>query len=151
MTSYDISTLFTSVPMDPSINSVKQKLKHDPLLLQRTSMFIQQIVTLLQFCLRSTYFLFQGKYYEQVHGAAIGSPLAPPPIANLFLEEFEVKAFSSAPDPQSLWQRYLDNTFIMQKAKHSKQSLLYINSQDTHIQFTIEEPNQKVHYLSLKP
>ena len=45
---------------------------------------------LLEVCLKHIYFLFQGKYYEQVHGAAIGSPISPL-IANLFMEEFEVK------------------------------------------------------------
>ena len=50
-------------------------------------MSIQQIVQLLEFCLTNTYFLFQGKYYEQVQGAAMGSPISPL-IANLFIEEF---------------------------------------------------------------
>ena len=48
-------------------------------------MSIQQITTLLDFCLTSAYFLFQGKYYEQVEGAAMGSPISPF-IANLFME-----------------------------------------------------------------
>ena len=30
-------------------------------------------ISLLEFCLTHTYFLFQGKYYEQVQGAAMGS------------------------------------------------------------------------------
>ena len=42
--SYDFKTLFTSVPMGPSINKVKQKLQQDILLLQRTNMSIQQVV-----------------------------------------------------------------------------------------------------------
>ena len=61
-------------------------------------MSIQQIVTLLEFCPKNTYFLFQGKYYEEVHGAAMGSPISPL-IANLFMEEFEVEALSSALHP----------------------------------------------------
>ena len=52
-------------------------------------MSIQQIIQLLEFCLKYTYFLFQGKYYEQVHGAAMGSPISPL-ISNPFMEEFEV-------------------------------------------------------------
>ena len=40
-------------------------------------MSMQQIVTLVEFYLKNTYFLFQGKYYEQVNDAAMGSPLAP--------------------------------------------------------------------------
>ena len=40
-------------------------------------------------------------YYEQVHGAAMGSPISPL-IANLFMEEFEVKALSTAQNPPSM-------------------------------------------------
>ena len=64
-------------------------------------MSIPQIVTLLEFCLKNTYFLFQGKYYEQVYGAAMGFPISPL-IANLFMEEFEVKAFSTFSHPQAM-------------------------------------------------
>ena len=73
ITSYDVKAFFTSVPMEPSINIVKQKLHQDPTLSQRTNMSIQQIVTLLEFCLKNTYFPLQGKYYEQTHGASMGS------------------------------------------------------------------------------
>ena len=59
-------------------------------------MSIQSMITLLELCLKNTYFLFQGKYYEQVQGTAMGSPISPL-IANLFIVEFEVKALSSAP------------------------------------------------------
>ena len=89
MTSYDVKALLTSVPVDPTIQRVKQKLPQDPTLPQRTNMSIYNIITLLEFCLKITYFLFQGKYYEQVQGAARGSPISPL-IANLFMEEFKV-------------------------------------------------------------
>ena len=122
MTSYNVKALFTSVTVDPSLNIVKQKLQLDPLLPQKTNMSMQQIVTLLEFCLKNTYFLFQGKYYKQLHGAAMGSPISPL-IANLFMEEFEVKALSSAPHPPHLWLRHVDYTFVIQEAKHSQQLL----------------------------
>ena len=104
-----------------------------------TQMSIPQIVTLLEFCLKNTYFLFQGKYYEQVHGAAMGSPISPL-IANLFMEEFEAKALQSAPRPPNLWLRFVDDTLVIQEAEHSKQFLQHINSQDPSIQFTLEQP-----------
>ena len=117
MTSYDVKALFTSVPMDPSINIVKQKLQQDPLITQRSYMSIPQIVTLLEFCLRKTYFLFQGKYYEQVHDAAMGSHISPL-ITNLFMEEFEGHQLClTAPH---LWLRFVDDTFVIQQAKQSK-------------------------------
>ena len=103
-------------------------------------MSIQQIITLLEFCLKNTFFLFQGKYYEQVHGAAVGSPIRPL-IANLFMEELKVKVLSSALHSPHLWLRFVDDTFVIQWEKHSQQLLQCINSQDPHIQFTTEEPN----------
>ena len=85
-------------------------------------MSIPQITTLLEFCLTNTYFLFQGKYYEQVQGVAMGSPISPL-IVNLFMEEFEVKALSTL-------------------AEHSQALLQHINNQDPHIEFTVEPTQQ---------
>ena len=100
-------------------------------------MSIPQITSLLEFCLTHTYFLFQGKYYEQVQGAAMGSPISPL-IANIFMEGFEVKALQSFPNPPSLWLRFVDDTFVIGKVEHSQDLLQHINSQDPHIQFTVE-------------
>ena len=37
----------------------------------------------------------------------------------------------------------MDDTFVIQEAKHSQKLLQHISSQDPHIQFTVEEPNQE--------
>ena len=73
--SYDVKALFTSVPIQPVLNIIKNRLEKDQELQQRTSMSVSQITSLLEYCLRSTYFVFQGEYYEQLEGAAMGSPL----------------------------------------------------------------------------
>ena len=140
ITSFHVKDLFTSVPVAPSFQIVKQRLQQDPTLPQRNNMSIPQITTLLEFYLTNTYFLFQGKYYEQVRGAAMGCPISPL-IANLFMEEFEVKALSTCPHPPSLWLRFVDDTFVINKAEHSKALLQHINK-DPHIQFTVEPTQQ---------
>ena len=45
-------------------------------------MEVGDIILLLEFCLKNTYFSFQGQFYEQVEGAAMGSPVSPI-VANL--------------------------------------------------------------------
>ena len=86
--SYDVSALFTSIAIDPAIKTIKKHLEEDQDLSKRTSMTVDHIISLLEFCLRNTYFSFQGRYYEQTEGAAMGSPISSL-VANLFMEEFE--------------------------------------------------------------
>ena len=98
MVSYDVRALFTSVPIKPALEVIEKLLKEDPDLQKRTTMSTKYIMDLLEFCLRSTYFTFRGKFYEQVEGAAMGSPISPI-VANLFMENFEMRALQSSPNP----------------------------------------------------
>ena len=45
-------------------------------------MTVSNILCVMKFCLRNMYFVFQGRYYEQLVGAAMGSPISPI-VANL--------------------------------------------------------------------
>ena len=73
--SYDVSALFTSIPIEPAINIIEIHLKKDTDLYNRTKMKIQHIISLLRFCLNNSYFSFQGRFYQQTEGAAMGLPL----------------------------------------------------------------------------
>ena len=88
MSSYDVTSLFTSVPVDPALNITKDLLEKDEKLNDRTVLSVQNIMELLGFCLNNTYFSFQNKFYEQVEG-----------VANLYMEYFEGKALASAANP----------------------------------------------------
>ena len=84
--------------MDLAITIIKNKLKQDSDLQRRTSMSIHHIIALLEFCIKSTYFLFQEKYFEQVHRTAMGWPICLI-VANLIMEKFENKAINSETQP----------------------------------------------------
>ena len=135
--SYDVKALFTSVPIHPVVKIIKNKLANDKDLQQGTTMAIQHIISLLEFCLRSTCFVFQGQYYDQIEGAAMGSPLSPI-VANIFIEDFETKALETAPHPPTLWKRFVDDTFVVTKAAYKEEFFQHINSIDKNIQFTAE-------------
>ena len=81
---YDVSELFTSIPIDTTINIIKKQQEDDKDLHSRTNMTIKHICCLLEFCLKNTYFKFNGEFYEQKEGAAVGSPISPI-VANLFM------------------------------------------------------------------
>ena len=103
LSSYDVSALFTSVPVDPALKIIKDLLEKDYALKERTVLAVNDIILLLEFCLKNTYFSFQGQFYEQVEGAAMGSPITPI-VANLYMEYLEQKALSTAPHPRRFWQ-----------------------------------------------
>ena len=77
-----MSALFTSVPVDPALKVIKDLLEKDPTLKERTALLVEDMTLLLEVCLKNTYFSFQGQFYEQVEGAAMGSPVSPI-VANL--------------------------------------------------------------------
>ena len=101
-------------------------------------MTVSHIACLLEFCLKSTYFTFQGRHYEQLEGAAMGSPISPI-VANFFMEEFEVEAINTSQHPPYLWKRYVDDTFTIIKSAYKRDFLDHNNSIDQHIKFTSED------------
>ena len=90
LSSYDVITLFTTIPIDPTLAIIKGLLEQDDSLCNRMVFSVQDIIELLGFCLHNTYFSFQNKFYEQ-EGAPMGS-LVSPIVANLYMEQFEREA-----------------------------------------------------------
>ena len=138
LSSYDVSAMFTSVPIDPALNIIKDLLDKDNTLKERTVMEVGDIILLLEFCLKNTYFSFQGQFYEQVEGAAMGSPVSLI-VASLYMEYLEQKALSTAPHSPKFWHRYVDDTFVTQKEANKQGFLQHINSVDPAIRFTVED------------
>ena len=138
LSSYDVCALLTSVPVDPALNIIKDLLEKDHTLKERTVMEVSDIILLLEFCLKNTYFSFQDQFYEQVEGAAMGPPVSPH-CGQPLLGVLRTKAQSTAPTPPRFWHRYVVDTFAIHKEVNKQGFLQHINSVDPAIRFTVED------------
>ncbi|XP_022110791.1 uncharacterized protein LOC110990219 [Acanthaster planci] len=147
--SFNVVSLFTNVPIDGACCVARRRLEEDPELPDRTTLSPTEIVSLLEFVLRSTYFLYDGAYYEQTDGAAMGSPVSAV-IANLYMESFEEEALQSCPPDcrPTLWKRYVHGTFVIAPRDQTSHLLNHLNSLKPSIQFTIEnEQDNSIAFL----
>ena len=112
MVSFNVVSLFTNVPVDLACHVAEQRLDANDSLGDRTSLSPDQIVSLLQLCLNATFVAFWGKFYQEVYGTAMGSPVSVT-VANLVMEEVEQRALLSFPRPPSIWKRYVDDVFAV--------------------------------------
>ena len=145
LVSFDIVSLFTNVPVDKACSIAKKRLLLDDTLHLRTILSPDNIFDLLKLCLSTTYFQLREKFYEQTHGAPMGSSLSPV-IANLFMEEFEKKTLATATLKPGFWFRYVDDTLSSwaHGLENLHRFLEHINSlHPSSIKFTLEMQKQK--------
>ena len=107
MVSFDVKSLFTSVPVDLALTITKERLQQDQNLSERTSMSVSNIMKLVDFVLTHNYFKYDGNHYKQIIGCAMGSPISPV-LADLVMEEIlEEAAISTAIHPLKWWFHYV--------------------------------------------
>ena len=85
MVSLDVVSLFTKVPTNETLAVVRDKLGADPLLEERTYIPIDNLMQMLTFFEKTTYFGMGSDISRQEEELAMGSPLSPV-LANIYME-----------------------------------------------------------------
>jgi hypothetical protein len=80
--------MYPSIPRIPAIAALRRLFERDHTLKQRTSMSIDDIITLQEAVLRLAHFQWLGVYYAQTDGYAMGDPTSTP-VSNAYMTEFE--------------------------------------------------------------
>lgn len=83
--SIDVEALYSSIPHNCGLRAVKDFLGTRSLFLEAHNRFVLE---LMEYVLTRNYFLFNGKFFHQLRGTAMGSPCAPT-YANLLLGWWE--------------------------------------------------------------
>ena len=100
--------------------------------------------------LTNNHFEFNGMYYHQLSGTAMGTKLAPS-YANLFMSTFEDKYVYTYPQQPTLWKRFIDDIFLIWP--HGKESLIrfieHLNRVHPTIKFTSDISDKEIAFLDL--
>ena len=150
MASYDVDSLFTNIPLDETIEICIKKLYGRKRKFKGFSR--SEFRQLLQFAVKDSLILFNGKYYIQTDGVAMGSPLGPH-LANVFLSHWEEVWLDKCPHQFApiFYRRYIDDTFVLFSSKdHVKKFHHYLNSRHRNMHFTYEvEEGNKLPFLDV--
>ena len=127
MVSFDMKVLYTSLPVDRTIEIGKRRLADERSWQERTTL-AEDVIELLKTCLEAMYFTFRGNFFHLTDGVAMGSPVSSI-VANLFMENYEENALKEAGElrPQ-VWDGYVDDVFSICKKKNVERFLQYLNS-----------------------
>ena len=110
---------------------------------------MEDIIHLLSFCLKTTQFAYNGTYYKQVFGTAMGSPVSAV-IANMVMEDVEQRALATSPVKPFFWKRYVDDVISAVSGYEVECLLSPLNSIEPSIQFTLErEKDRHLPFLDL--
>ena len=129
MASFDVTSLFTNIPLQATVEIILNKIFYDDSVLFHGFNKIQ-FKKLLEIAVQDTHFLFNGDIYKQVDGVSMGSPLGPI-MANIFmcfLEEQMLEGCLLAYRPL-FYRRYVDDTFTIFRSRDAAENFLqHINN-----------------------
>lgn len=114
LASLDVESLYSNIQHELGLNAVKFFLDTKGVQFRRHNTFL---LSLLKFILTHNYFLFEGKFYHQTNGTAMGTNCAPT-YANLFMGWWEdqivfVDTYDKYTDHILFWGRYIDDVLIL--------------------------------------
>ena len=141
LVSYDVCSLFTSLPLQETIEIAVELIFENNLQLKLTKRELKQ---LFNFATSGTSFIFNGSFHDQNDGVSIGSPLGSV-LANLLMGYHEEKWLQEFDKGKILmYKRYTDDIFCMfGNEKDAENFFEFLNCQHKSIKFTLEKESNK--------
>ena len=146
LASLDIVSLFTNIPTEIATNSIKKRWSF---IKNNTNLPIDEFLIGINLILNSTFFTFDNKFYKQIFGTPMGSPLSPI-IADIILQDFENVAIECLPFKLSFYYRYVDDILLAAPKDKFEIILHNFNSLHPRLQFTLEmSTDKKINFLDV--
>ena len=112
MASFDIKSLSTNIPLTEMLTLCIQNLYRNQT--HVNNLIKSSFYKLLKITMFESFYIFDGKFYEQCDGVAVGSPLGPT-LANFFMFHFENIWLENCPSyfKPVVYRRFTDDTFLL--------------------------------------
>jgi hypothetical protein len=150
MVSFDVVSLFTKIPVELAITVALERLVADETLHERTDLTSSDVGNALELCLKAIQLTYNGLFYQQIYGTAMGSPISVT-VANLVMETVEQKALTTFINPPRFWKRFVDDTNVIIQEDIVEEFFEHINSIEPSIKFTMErESNNSIAFLDTR-
>ena len=147
MISFDVSSLFTIVPLDYTIDLTLKRIFGDKEI--KTKISRKDMKNLLILCTKNIHFLCRNNVYQQKDGVAMGSPLGPV-LAGIFMVHLERTLMPELEKFMKPWKRYVDDTISYIKPDFLTNVIDILNKFHQNIKFTYEvEHNGKISLLDV--
>ena len=141
--SFDVASLYTTIPIDQALLIIEGLLQHDDKLADRTPLSHNQILDLLNILLRITYFKFDDQFYQQTDGAAMGGPTSAI-VSEIYMQALEMTAITTADHLPKIWERHVDDVFSVIQRIYLQELLHHINSLHPQTQLTKDEEQDSI-------
>ena len=146
LVSFDVVSLFTCIPKSLVIHNIIHNWNNID---QHTDINLSLFLEIVEFCIDSSYFKFDNKYYRQIFGTAMGNPLSPV-LADMVLEGLLNTIVAQLDFKPPVLRKYVDDLILAIPLNKLKYVHDMLNSYDKHIQFTYElEENRRLPYLDM--
>ncbi|CAF4148735.1 unnamed protein product, partial [Rotaria sordida] len=107
----DVADLYTMSPQVEGVLTLKKMLDFLHIK-QIKELKVEAIIRLARFVMQNNYFKYNGQYYHQIRGGAMGSPLTLT-IANCYMFFYERDIVRQISNSGGLYLRYIDDLFII--------------------------------------
>ena len=150
LVSFDVKSLYTNIPLKETVGIVADYMYSDNAIC--TPPLSKTIFKKLLLLVTEGNFIFNGDFYKQIDGLAMGGPLGPT-LANFFLAHLEKsKMFDSCPGKHQpkLYLRYIDDIFAIFDESQSYDIFFnLINSIHNNLEFTVEVATTTLPFLDV--
>ena len=103
MVSFDVTSLFTNIPIIDTLSIIKDYVNNDDQFTRKKAISQDKFLDLVHLVLTTTWYTFNSQFYQQTDGVAMGGP-ASSITTEVYMQAYERTATTTALHPPKVWE-----------------------------------------------